>query len=268
MKVMLLGTGTPELDPRRMPSGCVIHTPVGPWLVDCGDGTVWQLLRAGIPPQSVGHLIFTHLHSDHTLGYMPFVMGGHLRGRGSLRVWGPARTARMHAMLQDFYAGDGGSDSGLAQVVVTEYRAGTVFEDASLVIDALPVLHSTETYALRFRAAGETIVHSSDTAFCEALIEFARGADILVHSAMAARGMRMHWGRRWDDIHAIMASPAEAGRIARLARVKRLVLVHLPPQADPGDILQECRGEFDGEVFVGEDGLVVECQRPAQAPGH
>jgi ribonuclease BN (tRNA processing enzyme) len=50
-----------------------------------------------------------------------------------------------------------------------------------------------------------------------------------------------------------MATPAEAGRIARLARVKRLVLVHLPPLADPADVLAECRTEFDGGVVVGED---------------
>ena len=253
MKITLLGTGTPEPDPRRMPSACVVHTPLGPWLVDCGDGTLWQLLRAGIPPESVRHMIFTHLHADHTLGYAPFVAGGHQRGRGALRVWGPARTRQMHAMLRDFYANDGGSESGLAGVALTEYRAGTVFDDGGLVVDALPVLHSSETYALRFRAEGQTIVHSSDTAECEDLIEFARGADILVHSAMAVRGMRVRWGARWDNIHDIMASPAEAGRIARLADVKRLVLVHLPPQADADDVLAECRDEFDGEVVVGED---------------
>ena len=253
MKLTLLGTGTPEPDPRRMPSACIIHTPLGPWLVDCGDGALWQLLRAGIPPQTVHHLIFTHLHADHTLGYVPFVTGGHQLGRGALSVWGPARTGRMHEMLRDFFAGDGGSDSGLAEVTLEAYQAGAVFDDAGLVIDALPVQHSTETYALRFRADGQTIVHSSDTSYCEALIEFARGADILVHSAMAAHGMRAHWGDRWQGIHAIMATPAEAGRIARLARVKRLVLVHLPPLADPADILAECRTEFAGEVVVAED---------------
>jgi ribonuclease Z len=257
MKITLLGTGTPEPDAQRMPSACVIHTPFGPWLVDCGDGAVWQLMRADIAPQTVHHLIFTHLHSDHTQGYLPFVMGGHQLGRGPLRVWGPPRTRHMHEMLRDFYAGDGGSDSGLSGVVLREYQAGIVFDDAGLIVDATPVLHSTETYALRFRTEGQTIVHSSDTAFCEALVEFARGADILVHSAMAARGMRTHWGRRWDDIHAIMATPAEAGCIARMARVKRLVLVHLPPQADPADVLAECRSEFDGEIIVGTDGMVV-----------
>ena len=257
MRVTLLGTGTPEPDSRRMPAACVVHTPLGPWLVDCGDGTLWQLLRAGIAPQSVQHLVFTHLHADHTLGYAPFVAGGRQLGRPALNVWGPSRTLQMHAMLRDFYADDGGSDSGLSGVTLKEYGAGILFDERGLMVDTLPVRHSTATYALRFRAEGRTVVHSSDTAQCEALVEFARGADILVHSAMAARGMRALWGDRWDDIHAIMASPAEAGRTARLADVKTLVLVHLPPQADSADVLAECRDEFGGEIVVGEDLLTV-----------
>ena len=224
MKVTLLGTGTPQPDLRRMPSSTLIETPLGPWLIDCGDGAVWQMLRAGIAPQSVQQLIFTHLHTDHTLGYVPFVMSGHYRGRSSLHVWGPERVLAMHRMVADFYRDDGGSDSGLDAAQVMSYRGGVIFRSPELMVDALPVHHSQETYALRFRADGQTVVHSADTAYHEPLIEFARGADILMHNAMAVEASRARLGKRWDSIHEIMATPAEAGRVARLAGVKQLVL--------------------------------------------
>lgn len=253
MRITLLGTGTPQPDLQRMPSACVIHTPLGPWLLDCGDGALWQLMRAGIEPQDVQHLIFTHLHADHTLGLLPFVMGRRQLGRRPIRAWGPSRAQRLHQLLRDFYADDGGADSGMSEIVLSEYGGGTIFEGQGLVVDALPVRHSTETYALRFRADGQTIVHSSDTAYHEPLIEFARGADVLIHSAMAVGAMRDLWGSRWDDIHAIMATPAEAGRVARLAHVTKLVLVHLPEQVDARVIEDECRSEFGGDITVGAD---------------
>ena len=105
-------------------------------------------------------------------------------------------------------------------VTLVEYGEGTVFASKALKVDALPVIHSTETYALRFTADGQTIVHSADTAYCEPLIGFARGADILVHSAMAVTDLR----ERWDEIHAIMATPGESGRVARLAQVPALAI--------------------------------------------
>jgi ribonuclease BN (tRNA processing enzyme) len=259
LSITLLGTGCPQPDPHRMPSASVIHTPLGAWLLDCGDGAAWQLLRAGIAPRSVERLVFSHLHTDHTFGYAQFVLSGRLLGRTSLQVWGPARTRHFHQMAQDFYANDGGSDTGLDTVSITEYGAGRLFASPELSVDALAVRHSAETYALRFRALGQTIVHSADTAYCEPLIEFAQGADILVHNAMAVVETSGMLGKRWDGLHAIMATPAEAGRIARLAGVKELVLVHLPSGVDPSAVSAECRSEYTGELIVGEDLMTIAC---------
>jgi ribonuclease Z len=259
VKILLLGTGTPAPDLRRLPSSTLIETPIGAWLVDCGDGAVVQLLRAGIKLDSIGYLIFTHLHTDHTLDYVPFVSGGHYGKRSSLHVWGPERFLAMHRMLADFYRDDGGSDTGLDRAQVAAYRGGIVFEEQRLTVDALPVQHSQETYALRFRAAGQTIVHSADTAYHEPLIEFASGADVLIHNAMCAEAMRATLGQRWEIIHEIMATPAEAGRVARLAGVKKLVLVHLWPDVDAEQVRRECATEYDGEIIVGADLMRFEC---------
>src|SRR2546430_8904738 len=136
----------------------------------------------------------------------------------------------MHQQLQDFYANDGGAANGMAEVTLTPYTEGIVFDQHGLLIDALPVRHSTETYALRFRAGGRSIVHSADTAYHEPLIEFARGADLLIHSAMAVTAMREHWGRRWDDIHAIMAPPAAAGQVGPPAQRPKPAPTPLPPR--------------------------------------
>src|SRR2546428_3723659 len=107
MKVTLLGTGTPQPDLRRMPCACIVHTPLGPWLVDCGDGALWMLMRAGIAPQTVRHLIFTHLHADHTLGYMPFVAGGHQLGGGGPPLLGAGPPPAQHPPPQELLSKHG-----------------------------------------------------------------------------------------------------------------------------------------------------------------
>jgi ribonuclease Z len=120
------------------------------------------------------------------------------------------------------------------------------------------------TYALRFRAEGQTVVHSSDTAYCEPLIDFAYNADILIHDSQMIASVRDRWkGPENIDIWPILqkghTTPAEAARIARLADVHKLVLVHLPSGVDPDKIKMECKTEFDGEVVVGEDLMTIEC---------
>ena len=52
-------------------------------------------------------------------------------------------------------------------------------------------------------------------------------------------------------------TPSLAGRIARKAHCRRLILTHLYPLCDEYDILRQCRKEFAGEVIVAHDLLRV-----------
>ena len=52
-------------------------------------------------------------------------------------------------------------------------------------------------------------------------------------------------------------SPPEAATLAAAAEVKAMVLVHLNPECDEGDIAGDCGDIFSGMIFVGEDGLTI-----------
>ena len=56
----------------------------------------------------------------------------------------------------------------------------------------------------------------------------------------------------------------EAGRVARDARVERLVLTHLSTRYDtePGTLLAQAAEEFTGHIEVARDGLVIEMPHP------
>ena len=51
--------------------------------------------------------------------------------------------------------------------------------------------------------------------------------------------------------------PREAGEIASLARVKRLVLTHFYPECEGADILGQGRETYAGEIILAEDLLRV-----------
>ena len=89
MRLVLLGTGEPEVTLSRSGPSQIIETANRPILIDCGGGTTTQLFRAGIPPETVKDLLVTHLHLDHFAGLTQFVFAGWHRGRRELRVWGP-----------------------------------------------------------------------------------------------------------------------------------------------------------------------------------
>jgi ribonuclease BN (tRNA processing enzyme) len=264
LRVVLLGTGSTFTNLERAGPAQLVLAGESCVLVDCGDGAYRQLLRAGHEPAGVTDLLFTSLHSDHTLGYGPFVLAGWTRGRNELRVWGPEGTGHFHRQLfGSIYAADiayqlslGLSGQGLTDTRLTEIGSGWQGEIGALRVRATDGAHAFPSLAYRFEHGGRSIVISGDTTYTPALVELARGADLLVQDSTVApcplladeQGTQLE--RRLAAYH---STPAQAGRIAREAGVRTLVLSHLLPGVDPADVAARASAEFDGRVIVGED---------------
>ncbi|HLQ01829.1 MAG TPA: MBL fold metallo-hydrolase, partial [Burkholderiales bacterium] len=70
-RLVLLGTGGgPRVIPngRAKPANLVVANGV-PYVVDCGSGVSQQLVRAGVPLNTLRYVFITHHHSDHDLDY-------------------------------------------------------------------------------------------------------------------------------------------------------------------------------------------------------
>ncbi|MDR5708919.1 MAG: MBL fold metallo-hydrolase [Armatimonadota bacterium] len=272
VELVLLGTGVIRPDPERSGPATLLRFGEERILVDCAEGTTLQLLRAGIPPQQVKTVFFTHLHADHILGYPYFVIAGWSDGRRVLRVYGPPGTARMHALLfEELLAEDlayrvstGRPPNGLLRdVAVHELSPGPVGYPGDVKVFAFETVHSACNLAYRFEHPEGCVVVSGDTAYFEPLSEFARGADVFVLECSLVEGARrtVYRGpegeRVWQHLQTQHLTAREAGLLARSAGIPRLVLNHLPRGVDPEEIAAEIRTVYDGEVIVGEDLLVV-----------
>jgi len=282
MRIVLLGTGTPDPRPQRAGSSTYVGVGDAGVVFDLGPGATRNLALAGIDPISIGHVFFTHLHFDHSADYAHFMLSRWDQGAGAadeLSVYGPSPIARMterlfgrdgafepdllarvnHPMSQQAFRNRGGvMPRGLPQISVQELRIGDVVKTKGWVVRTAHAQHAQPyltSLAYRIDTQAGSVVISGDTKPLPGMAEFARDAHTLVHMAMevdAARG-------RWPDIYAACTSAHGAGKIAAAAGVDRLVLVHVSIEADEpayaAAMVSEANEVFDGEVFVGTDGL-------------
>ena len=279
-RLVLLGTkGGPSVRTGGpSPSASLLQVGGKPYVIDCGLGVTRGFVEAGLHLSQLNTIFLTHHHSDHTLEFGALVHTAWTTGlKQNVKAFGPPGTVALWRAFVEMMAIDIRTrivDEGRPEIVslceVADFECMLSYADGTVRVDALRVEHPpmTDTFALRFRFNGKTIVFSADTCFFPPLAEFARDADVLVHEAMHVPGIDALLGKIENAgpglrTHMFAShTPAEdVGRLAAMAGVKHLVLNHFVPSADMGSLPEHyeaaVRTGFPGRLTIGRDGLEI-----------
>ncbi len=248
MQLTILGSGTAVPSLRRAAPGYLLRAGSDLVIMDAGSGTLQRLLRHGVKHDEVSHLLITHTHLDHCGEIAPWLFASRIpasRRTRPLTIGGSAGTLEMLAGLRGVYGHWLEAAAYDLRLLALEGRSGAVQQFEGWSLRAGEVNHIGSSLAYRVEdASGHSVVYSGDTAFCEELIELARGADLLLIECSAPDGLGMPGH----------LTPSEAGEIARRAAVRRVVLTHLYPACDEVDIMSQLRSAYDGPAALAEDG--------------
>lgn len=278
MQIILLGTGTPILDPTRQQSALLIDIDGVKLLFDAGRGVTSQMMRVGTEPQRVDALFITHHHYDHISDLGEFLLSAWHNGRTApLPVYGPpGTTAIVIALFDQVFARDiafarftDPEGPHIKEIVqVQDIAAGLVCATASYRVLADDVDHGNSLglsheqwpcLGYRIEAAGQAVAISGDTVACAGLDRLAHGADCLVQCCYLAEAEITTPASVRLSTH-IIASAGQAGRIAAHNQVKKLVLTHIRPKSDAllQSLLEDVRHSYQGEVVLGADLMVID----------
>ena len=148
-ELTFLGTAASTPSAERGLPAALVQAGGERFLIDCGEGTQRQLLRAGSGFRRLGHVLLTHAHLDHVLG-----MGGLIATLGLMDVRTPLRICGSGETMR-FVAQYLGSLYPLPRAPVPldfiELQAGPVLAADAFTLRCFPVKHrGTESLGFRF----------------------------------------------------------------------------------------------------------------------
>jgi ribonuclease BN (tRNA processing enzyme) len=110
--------------------------------------------------------------------------------------------------------------------------------------------HPVETFGFRVEAGGRALAYSADTGESAALVDLARGVDLMLCEASFLDGPDLPQG--------LHLTARQAADHAAQAGAGRLILTHLVPWNDQQRTLEEAAPYFPGPLSLATSGLVVD----------
>lgn len=285
--ITILGNNSSMPAFNRHPTAQVLTYEDQNFLIDCGEGTQMQLSRYKIRRSRINHIFISHLHGDHYFGLIGLITSFGLMGRAhDLTIYGPELLQKI-IMLQLEAAGirlkyrlhfevitrEGIIHTGpKIEVACFEVRHripcfGFLFREKKLPRKPLPEkakeagIPPTFFHQLQLgedyrspegkyvkneevtvaNTPGRTYAYSADTLYDERLCANFAGASLLYHEATYLQD--------WENlaIEHSHSTAKQAGNIARMAGVKRLIIGHFSSRYEILDpFLEEASGVFPG----------------------
>ncbi len=247
MDLTVLGAGTALPVPGRSPAGYLLRVGGEPLLFDLGPGTLARLAAAGVSYREIRRVFVSHLHSDHVLDLVTLLQASNATPRWTrrepLELFGCRGLEAFVARMMETF--DGAAPEGF-EVRVTELGAQRR-EFPGWTLETALTAHTPASLAFRVEAEGQAVVYSGDAVETPALTRLARDASVFVCECSFPRG--------WPTADHVTADGA--GRMARAAGVRCLVLSHLYPPAQEADVAGQAGAEYAGEIVVAVDGTTV-----------
>lgn len=235
-RMMLLGTGTCQLETARRASSVLLEIDGLRLVYDLGRGIADRLASLGLKQDDVEHVFISHFHPDHISDLVPYLHAGAWsqtdpRSR-DLHLYGPPGLKKVvHGLLDVFGPTALGRDSW--SLHLTEV-AGARVEIGGLELEVAH-LPPAGNRGLATRVGGRRLALTGDSSFHAEEVTFLRGADLAVFDS----------GHLTDDEIVELAAESDARLLVCSHVYRPLDLPLLQSRA-------EQRG-YSGKLLMGAD---------------
>ena len=273
MELTLLGTGCPKVDFKRFGPSNLVSTKKSKVLIDCGSGVTQRLDQIKVSTANIDALLLTHLHSDHVVDFYQLVISSwHSYRTKPWVIYGPKGTKKFVNKIMDAWKDErlqrikyeARSSTQAFNIVVKEFKYKGNFQIKDLKITYFEVDHKPVKYAYGFNFINKNkkLTISGDTRPCENIMKYGQRADVLLHEVFIDGELKqtnkMRSKKTLHNVRSYHTPSSIVGKIAKLAKCKKLVLTHLVPTVfNEKKLIETVKADFGKKPIIGKDLLKI-----------
>lgn len=291
-ELRILGSNAATPAHGRHLSAQVLSIGTDVFLIDCGEGTQFQMLKFHVKRHKINQIFISHLHGDHIFGLIGLLMSYDLNGRTNpLHIYSPAG---LQAMIEIQLNGE--PNFPLHFHVTNPSLSTLLFENSRVEVTSIPLVHRVPchgflfaekprpanmvkekiaAYQIPYQAIpaikngadytledGRVISNEELTETPAAVRKFAYCSDTMYSEAILPiiEGVDLlyHEATFMQDLlpqaeKTMHSTAKQAASIAKQAKVKQLILGHFSSRyADLNPLLEEARAVFESTSLVEE----------------
>ncbi len=210
-------------------------------ICDMGSGArelaIAMMTRFGPGRPQTYHVVMSHLHWDHIMGF-PFFIPAYIPGN-RIKIYGCHR--ELEAAFRGQHAGpcfpvEYGALPATIEFITLE--PGRHYDICGFKVTPKLQLHTNDSYGYRFEKNGQTLVYATDSEHkldrqddVDSVVSFFKNADMVIFDAMYSladtASVKEDWGH---------SSNVVGVELCQYARVKKLCLFHHEPAFDDHQI--------------------------------
>ncbi|MEI6455989.1 MAG: ribonuclease Z [bacterium] len=225
------------------------------YLIDCGEGTQFQIRKYHISYQRIRHIFISHLHGDHFFGLIGLLNSMHLLGRKEgLHLY--ANPLLMEILELQMEASNTKLVFPLHFHALRDDGYELILEEERLTVHSFPLRHSIPVCGFVFREKNpprkvlqaRSYAYCSDTGYDESIVPFIHGVHLLYHEATFMQELA---AVAREKLH---STAIDAAKIAAKSGVKRLLIGHFSARyEDMAPMLAEAKSVFP-ETYLAKEG--------------
>ena len=247
MRVTILGSGTCAPKAEAASPGYFVEAGDLNILMDCGAGSLRQLVKAGKDFKEIDIVLLSHFHIDHTMDLaalfqaMAYTSG--FKREKDLYIIGPPGLDDFLNNFNNVYHFDQMTPN--YEVKTMEITDPINFQE-QLLIEAIPAAHFEESVSFKLTHEKSCLVYTGDTGPNDKLASFAKGAKVMIVDCSFP----------YEDTEAHLSLPSVV-KLGKKVKPKGLVLTHQYYEPNKYN-LKKYEKDFPGKLVLAKDLQVLE----------